>query len=86
MISILSAIHGLRCRAGRRPGRFLLASLIGLAASFVPGSTRADPASAFAAQATDKAWDGSAPPQGIYFHWYEPVSYTHLTLPTILRV
>ena len=29
-----------------------------------------------ALQATDKAWDGSAPPQGIYFHWYEPSFYT----------
>lgn len=27
-------------------------------------------------EATDKTWDGSAPPQGIYFHWYEPSFYT----------
>jgi len=34
-------------------------------------------APAFAAlQATDKAWDGSEPPQGIYFHWYQPSFYT----------
>src|SRR6185295_9993252 len=32
---------------------------------------------AFAAlEATDKTWDGSEPPQGIYFHWYEPSFYT----------
>src|SRR5215468_4792749 len=35
------------------------------------------PWSSFAAlQATDKTWDGSEPPQGIYFHWYEPSFYT----------
>jgi hypothetical protein len=35
------------------------------------------PVTAFAAlQATDKTWDGSQPPQGIYFHWYEPSFYT----------
>jgi hypothetical protein len=34
-------------------------------------------APAFAAlDATDKTWDGSAPPQGVYFHWYEPSFYT----------
>lgn len=32
---------------------------------------------AFAAlQATDTTWDGSEPPQGVYFHWYEPSFYT----------
>jgi hypothetical protein len=32
---------------------------------------------AFAAlDATDKTWDGSEPPQGIYFHWYQPSFYT----------
>ena len=32
---------------------------------------------AFAAlQASDTTWDGSQPPQGIYFHWYEPSFYT----------
>src|SRR5215813_3439710 len=25
-----------------------------------------------ALEATDKTWDGSEPPQGIYFHWYQP--------------
>jgi len=29
-----------------------------------------------ALQATDKTWDGSQPPPGIYFHWYEPSFYT----------
>jgi hypothetical protein len=29
-----------------------------------------------ALQATDKTWDGSEPPPGIYFHWYEPSFYT----------
>jgi hypothetical protein len=33
--------------------------------------------SAFAAlEATDTTWDGSEPPQGVYFHWYEPSFYT----------
>lgn len=32
---------------------------------------------AFAAlEATEKTWDGSTPPQGIYFHWYAPSFYT----------
>src|SRR5215470_217645 len=32
---------------------------------------------AFAAlEASDTTWDGSAPPQGIYFYWYEPSFYT----------
>jgi hypothetical protein len=35
------------------------------------------PAPGFAAlEASDKTWDGSEPPQGIYFHWYEPSFYT----------
>jgi len=29
-----------------------------------------------ALQASDKTWDGSEPPKGIYFHWYEPSFYT----------
>lgn len=29
-----------------------------------------------ALQATEKTWDGSEPPQGIYFHWYQPSFYT----------
>jgi len=32
---------------------------------------------AFAAlEASDTTWDGSQPPQGVYFHWYEPSFYT----------
>ncbi len=27
-------------------------------------------------EASDTTWDGSEPPQGIYFHWYEPSFYT----------
>src|SRR5262245_1383470 len=50
----------------RRPPFALYAALLLLAAT---------PALA-ALQATDKTWDGSAPPQGIYFHWYEPSFYT----------
>jgi hypothetical protein len=46
--------------------RFSLSALLTLSAA---------PASA-ALQATDKTWDGSAPPQGIYFHWYQPSFYT----------
>ena len=35
------------------------------------------PCCAFAAlDASDTTWDGSEPPQGIYFHWYEPSFYT----------
>jgi hypothetical protein len=34
-------------------------------------------AAAFAAlEARDTTWDGSEPPQGVYFHWYEPSFYT----------
>src|SRR5262247_3449162 len=29
-----------------------------------------------ALDASDTTWDGSEPPQGIYFHWYEPSFYT----------
>lgn len=35
------------------------------------------PTCAFAAlEASDTTWDGSEPPQGVYFHWYEPSFYT----------
>lgn len=50
---------------GAAPGLLLMAFLLALAA----------PASA-ALQATEKTWDGSEPPQGIYFHWYQPSFYT----------
>ncbi len=49
-----------------------LSFFLGLLLLATLSSTRA-----FAAlEATDKTWDGSAPPQGIYFHWYEPSFYT----------
>jgi hypothetical protein len=35
------------------------------------------PVAAVAAmEATETAWDGSQPPAGVYFHWYEPSFYT----------
>jgi hypothetical protein len=35
------------------------------------------PATARAAlEASETAWDGSEPPPGVYFHWYEPSFYT----------
>jgi hypothetical protein len=46
--------------------RTLLAALL-----LLGGST------AFAAlDASDTTWDGSEPPQGVYFYWYEPSFYT----------
>jgi hypothetical protein len=45
-------------------------ALVGLLALLLPVTSFA------ALEATDKTWDGSAPPQGIYFHWYEPSFYT----------
>jgi hypothetical protein len=37
----------------------------------------ASPCTAPAAmQASDTTWDGSSPPDGVYFHWYEPSFYT----------
>lgn len=33
-------------------------------------------ASAATAGADDQRWDGSEPPTGVYFHWYEPSFYT----------
>jgi len=43
-----------------------------LALGIVLASSRA-----FAAlEASDTTWDGSEPPQGVYFHWYEPSFYT----------
>jgi len=49
--------------------RTSLAALAALIA-VLAGST------AFAAlDASDTTWDGSEPPQGVYFHWYEPSFY-----------
>ena len=58
--------------AGRLAGssRLVIAILleVGFALSLRP---------AFAAlDATETKWDGSEPPQGIYFYWYEPSFYT----------
>jgi hypothetical protein len=45
---------------------------LGLALSMAQAPTRA-----FAAlDATDTTWDGSQPPEGVYFYWYEPSFYT----------
>jgi hypothetical protein len=53
-------------RVGRALGAAALALSIALARC-----------TAFAAlEATDTTWDGSAPPQGVYFYWYEPSFYT----------
>ncbi len=50
--------------------RALLTALLALGMA-VPRST------AFAAlEASDTTWDGSEPPQGVYFYWYEPSFYT----------
>ncbi|HXC49974.1 MAG TPA: hypothetical protein VN634_03760 [Candidatus Limnocylindrales bacterium] len=46
----------------------LLASCCGML--FLPVGARA------ALDAGETAWDGSQPPQGVYFHWYEPSFYT----------
>lgn len=49
-------------------GRFALVAFA-LRIILVPGD-------AFAAlEASETTWDGSEPPQGIYFHWYEPSFY-----------
>ncbi|MFN8546005.1 MAG: hypothetical protein U0807_17620 [Candidatus Binatia bacterium] len=48
-------------------GRGLLAALV-LAVTLSPVHA--------AMVASETAWDGSEPPQGIYFHWYEPSFYT----------
>lgn len=51
-------------------GRLCRAALLALALSSPASSARA------AMQASDTAWDGSEPPPGVYFHWYEPSFYT----------
>ena len=66
-------IEGYRRPAGRSSRtRPLLTLLIGLLA----WTTSASAQSSGGAQQIDKTWDDSAPPQGIYFHWYEPSFYT----------
>ena len=57
-------------RADRGAGTPIMVSL--LAIGILLSAVRA-----FAAlEASDTTWDGSAPPQGVYFHWYEPSFYT----------
>jgi hypothetical protein len=54
-----------------RPVRTIPAALALVVASVLAaGAARA------ALDASDTEWDGSAPPEGIYFHWYEPSFYT----------
>ena len=45
-----------------------------IAAAFAASTLAASPAGA-ALEASDTTWDGSVPPQGVYFHWYEPSFY-----------
>jgi hypothetical protein len=59
-------------RAGRLTGSSLQPLAILLSLSIILG-----PWPAFAAlDSSDTTWDGSEPPQGIYFYWYEPSFYT----------
>jgi hypothetical protein len=55
----------------------LSGSLVQLLATLLWVSVAAAPRPAFAAlEAGDTTWDGSEPPQGVYFYWYEPSFYT----------
>lgn len=57
----------------RRRGRLL--ALVALVAG-APGAFGWTPVVARAAlEASDTTWDGSTPPPGVYFHWYEPSFY-----------
>ncbi len=55
----------------RRAPRVAVALLVLAAAA----SATAPPAARAALEAGDTTWDGSEPPQGVYFHWYEPSFY-----------
>ena len=56
--------------------RFITASA-NLLAILLMASTALAPWPAFAAlEAGDTTWDGTEPPPGVYFHWYEPSFYT----------
>jgi hypothetical protein len=46
-----------------------LAALVAVALVLAPSAGRA------ALEAADTTWDGSEPPPGVYFHWYEPSFY-----------
>jgi len=53
-----------------RVGRALAAAVLALSIAVAR-------CTAFAAlEAADTTWDGSEPPEGVYFHWYEPSFYT----------
>ncbi|HVO23798.1 MAG TPA: hypothetical protein VMW56_09230 [Candidatus Margulisiibacteriota bacterium] len=53
-----------------RIARTFAATAIALSVALARGN-------AFAAlDATDTTWDGSEPPEGVYFYWYEPSFYT----------
>ena len=57
------------------PGRLTRAPLQPLAVLLALGLALS-PWPAFAApDGSDTAWDGSEPPQGVYFYWYEPSFY-----------
>ena len=60
-----------------RAGRLTRSPLLPLAVILLAVGIALLPWPAFAAlDASDTTWDGSEPPQGIYFHWYEPSFYT----------
>ncbi|MBM4269263.1 MAG: hypothetical protein FJ144_22090 [Deltaproteobacteria bacterium] len=50
-------------------------SLLGIACA-LSLCALAQPLGVTSAAAIEKAWDGSEPPTGIYFYWYEPSFYT----------
>ena len=52
-----------------RRRRLVRALALGLAVLLTPHIAEA------ALEASETTWDGSAPPQGVYFHWYEPSFY-----------
>src|SRR5512147_2892809 len=61
----------------RRAWRLTRSLLLPLATGLLAVEIALLPWPAFAAlDASDTTWDGSVPPQGIYFHWYEPSFYT----------
>jgi hypothetical protein len=53
----------------RGPAILLISALIGITWSPLPATGALDPPA-------DTTWDGSTPPDGVYFHWYEPSFYT----------
>jgi hypothetical protein len=52
-----------------RIGRSIRLALLACGLALAPSGTFA------ALDATDTTWDGSRPPEGVYFHWYEPSFY-----------